>query len=169
MDIIDATLGKTVKYLRAPLDRAHLFYGAERTYACRLTRVTLYHHQSQAAGFELDARFDADTYAAIKQAGAFELCEANQGALFGGSLQADAPVHVTLFLRHDLLRSHFSSPGAFAAEVNGVLSAIATPAHPLARVDSWVFVSVLQDVPGQDFQVGFKHRSYEEMDQHLLL
>lgn len=160
---------KTVQYLRGALDQTQVFLGPQRSYQCTLTRVTLYHHEGRAAGLELDAHLAADTYRAMRADGACELTDDNQGAILGGSLQADQPVDVTLFLRHDLLKAHFSRLDAFEAEVGAVLDGITRPVSPLARADAWVFVSVMQDVPGESFQVGFKHRAYEELDAHLLL
>lgn len=131
--------------------------------------MTLHHRGGRAAGLELDAHLGADTYQAATAEGAFDLTEANRGEIFGGELQADQPVDVTLFLRHELLARCFSTPDAFALEVNRVLNAMASPDDILSKAEAWVFVSVMQDVPGYNFQIGFKHRSYEGLDEHLLL
>jgi hypothetical protein len=132
-----------------------------------LLRATVYHEGERAAGFELDARFDYSVYLAAAEEHAFDLSPESQGAILGGQLQDGQPVAMTLFLRHDLLPTCFSSD--FGAEANQVLVAIASPEHPLARTDAWVFLSVMQDVPGHAFQAGFRHKAYEEVDAHLLL
>ena len=99
----------------------------------------------------------------------FDLAPENRGPIFGGELRAGEPVDMTVFLRHDLLRSWFSEVSAFESEAGALLRALEDPDHALARTGAWVFVSVMQEVPGHSFQTGYKHRAYQDVDAHLLL
>ena len=161
--------GKTVQYLRNTLIRPQYFVGPEREIPCTLVRATVYHHDARIAGFELELRLESDAYLAVTSAGAFSLAPDNRGQALGGDLVLGQPVDLTVFLRHDLLPERFSTVDAFADEATRILADMNDPLHRLAHVDSWIFVSVMQDVPGHTFQVGFKHREYEGLDAHLLL
>lgn len=162
-----AEMGRTVKFLRATLDRPHAFHGSVGELPCTLTRATVYHDGASAVGFELDVRFSPESWQAVVEQAAFEVTPGNRGAMLGGELSADAPVEATLFLRPHHLARWFSAPETFSAEAGRLLGALAA-GDPVNDSDAWVFLSVTQAIPGRVFQVGYRHAAYEEVDSHLV-
>lgn len=161
------TIGRTVHYLRASLDRVHAFRGPRGPLPCTLQRATVYHDHRTIAGFELDARFEAGDFAQVLEHGAFELTPTHRGESFGGELTADAPVDVTLFLRPETLRDWFPSATTAADDAIRLIEAISGD-DVINAAENWVFLSVTQPVPGHAFSAGYRHASHPGIDSHLV-
>lgn len=165
-----AQFGRTVKFMRAALDREQAFIGALDPTG-HLRRATLYHDGRRAIGFELDLTLSPAQWADVRAAGAFAITPANQGAVLGDGPRDDAPVEVTVFMRPARLEEWFAGARdaeALADRTRALLAALEEGEEAVVEEAAWVFLSVGQAVPGRAFEAGYRHKDYEETDSHLL-
>lgn len=165
-----AQFGRTVKFMRAALDREQAFIG-ELDPTGHLRRATLYHDPRRALGFELDLTLSPAQWADVRAAGAFEITPDKQGAVLGDGPRDDAPVEVTVFMRPARLKAWFEGADdaeALADRTRALLAALEDGDEAVCAADGWVFLSVGQAVPGRSFEAGYRHIDYEEPDSHLL-
>ena len=173
MEILDQKVGRTVSFLRAPLDLEVTFMASppvRRPLPAQLTRASVYHVDGLVVGFELDIRVSADTHKAVQKLESFGLAEARRGEVLGRTLDDKLDLAMTLFLRPALLSEWLGNNGVggFQAEVGAILDTLADPTSTLASEASWDFLSVMQDVPGKPFAVGYRNTDYAEDDAHLV-